>query len=215
MLEKLRQAVWEANVGLVKHGLVTMQSGNASGRDHGTGYVIIKPSGADYETLTPADLVVVDVDGNIVEGTLRPSVDTSHHVYLYRHRPELGGVVHTHSHYATAFAALGRAIPCYLTAIADEFGPEIPCTAFATNEGDAIGEAMVAVMNDSPAILLKHHGVFAFDATPAKALKAAVMVEDVAKTVHLALLLGRPDVIPPEEARKWWDRYHGAYGQDP
>jgi len=140
-------------------------------------------------------------------------VDLSEHLYLYRHCPELGGIVHTHSNYATSFAALGRAIPVYLTAIADEFGAEIPCSHYASNEGDEIGEALVEAMGRGPAVLLRNHGVWTFGPTPASALKAAVMVEDIAKTCHLALLLGTPEILPPEEAEKWWERYHRRYGQ--
>ncbi|MCK5380706.1 MAG: class II aldolase/adducin family protein [Candidatus Latescibacteria bacterium] len=213
LLEALRKEVCRVNWELPKRGLVTMTSGNASGRDRDTGYVVIKPSGMEYDAMQPEDMGIVDSDGNLVEGSWRPSVDLSEHLYLYRHRPELGGIIHTHSNYATSFAALGRGIPVYLTAIADEFGAEIPCSRFASNEGDQIGKALVEAMGRGPAVLLKNHGVWTFGPTPVAALKAAVMVEDVAKTCHLALLLGTPDSLPPEEAAKWWDRYHGRYGQ--
>lgn len=214
VLELLREVVCRVNVELPKQGLVTMTSGNVSGRDRETGYIAIKPSGMSYEAMRPEDMVIADIDGHVVEGTRRPSVDLPEHLYLYRHRPELGGVAHTHSNYATSFAALGRSIPVYLTAIADEFGEEIPCSRFASNEGDEIGEAILEVMGRGPAVLLKSHGVWTFGPTPQAALKAAVMVEDVAKTCHLALLLGTPDGIPPEEVEKWWDRYHHRYGQE-
>ena len=213
LLEALRKEVCRVNRELPKQGLVTMTSGNASGRDPDTGYVVIKPSGMEYDAMQPEDMVIVDAEGKVVEGAWRPSVDLAEHLYLYRYRPELGGIIHTHSNYATSFAALGRAIPVYLTAIADEFGAEIPCSRFASNEGDQIGKALVEAMGRGPAVLLKNHGVWTFGSTPAAALKAAVMVEDVAKTCHLALLLGTPDSLPPEEAEKWWDRYHGCYGQ--
>jgi len=213
MLEELREEVWRANVSLLKSGLVTMHSGNASGRNFESGYVAIKPSGVDYETMKPKDLVIVDRTGNKIEGDLNPSVDTPIHLFLYNNLPDVGGIIHTHSNYATSFAALGMSIPAYLTAIADEFGEFIPCTRFATNHGDEIGKAILEVKNDSPAVLLKNHGVFTFDTSPRKALKAAVMVEDAAKTVHLALLKGKPDILPPEEVKRWWDRYHGVYGQ--
>lgn len=209
----LREEVCRVNRALLASGLVTMHSGNASGRDPDTGFVAIKPSGVDYESMRPEDVVILDQDGRVVEGGLKPSVDTPHHLFLYKHKPEVGGVIHTHSNYATSFAALGMSIPAYLTAIADEFGSEIPCTPFASNEGDDIGRAILSVMNESPAVLLKNHGVFAFGPSPDAALKAAVMVEDVAKTVHLALLKGTPDVLPPEEVAKWWGRYHSTYGQ--
>ena len=213
VLEALRKEVCRVNRELPKRGLVTMTSGNASGRDNDTGWVVIKPSGMDYEAMQPEDMVVVDSDGKIVEGTWRPSVDLSEHLYLYRRRPELGGIIHTHSNYATSFAALGRTIPVYLTAIADEFGAEIPCSPYASNEGDEIGKALVEAMGRGPAVLLRNHGVWTFGPTPVAALKAAVMVEDIAKTCHLALLLGEPEVLPPKEAEKWWERYHRRYGQ--
>ena len=213
ILEALRKEVCRVNRELPKRGLVTMTSGNASGRDNDTGSVVIKPSGMDYEAMRPEDMVVVDPDGKIVEGAWRPSVDLSEHLYLYRHRPELGGIIHTHSNYATSFAALGRTIPVYLTAIADEFGEEIPCSPYASNEGDEIGKALVEAMGRGPAVLLRNHGVWTFGSTPAAALKAAVMVEDIAKTCHLALLLGEPEVLPPKETEKWWERYHRRYGQ--
>lgn len=212
-LEQLRREVWEANLGIYRAGLVTMHSGNASGIDRRRGLVVIKPSGMDYEKLRPVDMAVTDLDGTKVRGKWKPSVDLPHHLYLYKHRPEIGGAVHTHSNYATAFALLGRPIPAYLTAIADEFGDEIPCAPYVDNTGDHIGEAVVRSMGRAPAVLLSNHGAFAFGRTPSAALKTAVMLEDVAKTCHLALLLGKPEALPPEEVRKWYDRYHTTYGQ--
>lgn len=213
-LEQLRKEVWEANLGIYRGGLVTLHSGNASGIDRKRGWVLIKPSGMDYEKLRPADLVVTDLQGRKVKGQWRPSVDLPHHLYIYRHRPEIGGIVHTHSNYATSFALLGRPIPAYLTAIADEFGAEISCVPYTDNQGDHLGEGILKHMGNSPAVLLTHHGVFAFGATPKAALKAAVMLEDVAKTCHLALLLGNPKPLPPKEVRKWYERYHTTYGQE-
>jgi L-ribulose-5-phosphate 4-epimerase len=213
-LDHLREEVCYVNRMLPATGLVTMHSGNASGVDRASGRLVIKPSGMDYDKLTPENLVEVDLErGEVIGSRLRPSVDLPHHLYLYRQLPELGGVIHTHSNYATALAALGRPIPLCLTAIADEFGAEIPCAPYADNEGDHIGQSILRHRNQAPAILLENHGVFAWGATPKAALKAAVMVEDVAKTVHLALQLGQPRAIPPEEAKKWYDRYHHRYGQ--
>ena len=213
-LEQLREEVCYVNKMLPAAGLVTMHSGNASGVDRASGRLVIKPSGMDYDRLTPENLVEVDLQrGEVIDSRLRPSVDLPHHLHLYRHLPELGGVIHTHSNYATALAALGRAIPLCLTAIADEFGAEIPCAPYTDNEGDHIGQSILKHRNQAPAILLQNHGVFAWGATPRAALKAAVMVEDVAKTVHLALQLGQPREIPPQEAKKWYDRYHQRYGQ--
>jgi L-ribulose-5-phosphate 4-epimerase len=211
--EKLRREVWEANLGIFRAGLVTMHAGNASGVDRKQGLVVIKPSGMDYDKLRPADMVITDLKGRKVGGKWNPSVDLPHHLYLYNHCPEIGGVIHTHSNYATSFALLGRPIPVYLTAIADEFGAEVPCAPYTDNQGDHMGESIVKHMNKAPAVLLAQHGVFAFGPTPRAALKTAVMLEDVAKTCHLALLLGKPKPLPPREVRKWYDRYHSTYGQ--
>ena len=191
-----------------------MHSGNASGIDRDRGVVLIKPSGMDYDRMRAQDMVLTDLEGRKLKGKWNPSVDLPDHLYIYKHCPQIGGVIHTHSNYATSFALLGRPLPVYLTAIADEFGEEIPCLPYVDNRADHIGKAIVKYMGrKAPAVLLAHHGVFAFGATPRAALKAAVMVEDVAKTCHLALLLGRPKPLPPREIKKWWDRYHTTYGQ--
>src|SRR5579875_227927 len=213
-LEQLRREVWAANLEIFRAGLVTMHSGNASGIDRKKGRVIIKPSGMDYDKLRPSDLVETDLDGRKLRGKWKPSVDLPHHLYLYRHCPEIGGVIHTHSNYATAFALLGRSIPVYLTAIADEFGAEIPCAPYVDNQGDHIGETILKHMGKAPAILLGNHGAFTWGPTPRAALKAAVMLEDVAKTCYLALVLGKPRPLAPTEVRKWYERYHTTYGQD-
>jgi L-ribulose-5-phosphate 4-epimerase len=214
LLEQLRREVWETNLGIFRAGLVTMHAGNASGVDRQRGLVIIKPSGMDYDKLRPADMVVVDLEGRKVKGKWKPSVDLPHHLYLYQHRPEIGGVIHTHSNYATAFALLGRPLPVYLTAIADEFGVEVPCAPYVDNVGDHIGETILKYMGKAPAILLAQHGVFSWGPTPRAALKSAVMLEDVAKTCFLAFLLGEPKPLPPEEIQKWYNRYHTTYGQE-
>ncbi|WP_026486263.1 L-ribulose-5-phosphate 4-epimerase [Caldanaerobius polysaccharolyticus] len=213
MLEELKERVWKMNLMLPKNNLVTMTSGNVSGRDEKTGYVVIKPSGVLYDEMTPEDMVVVDLEGNVIEGRLKPSVDTATHLYVYRHREDVMGIVHTHSPYATSFAALGRPIPVYLTAIADEFGGPIPVGPYARIGEEEIGKAIVKYIGDSPAILMKNHGVFTIGKSPEAAVKAAVMVEDVAKTVHLALLLGQPDEIPEEEVKRAHERYMTKYGQ--
>jgi L-ribulose-5-phosphate 4-epimerase len=217
-----RQDVWWANAQLPRAGLVTMRSGNASGIDRESGIVLIKPSGVDYDCLRPEDLVPVDLAGAVVPAervpdgistSLRPSVDTPHHVLLYVKDATLGGVIHTHSNHATAWAALGRSLPCALTAMADEFGGEVPCTPYLDNEGEHIADGIIRHRNRAPAILLANHGVFTFDTTVRKAFKAAVMVEDVAKTLWLAAQLGEPRALPVDEIAKWWDRYHSTYGQ--
>ena len=212
-LSALKKAVWEANQGIFRAGLVTMHSGNASGIDRERGVVVIKPSGMDYDKMRPSDMVVTDLKGKPIGSKWRPSVDLPHHLYLYKNRPDIGGVIHTHSNYATSFALLGRPIPAYLTAIADEFGGEIPCIPYIDNQDDNIGQAILKHIGTSPAVLLAHHGVFAIGKTPRDALKAAVMLEDVAHTCHLALLRGEPKPLPPDEVKKWFDRYHSSYGQ--
>jgi L-ribulose-5-phosphate 4-epimerase len=214
MLEKLKERVYKMNMMLPKNNLVTMTSGNVSGRDVETGYVVIKPSGIPYEEMQPEDMVVVDLNGNIIEGKWKPSVDTATHLYIYRHRSDVNGIVHTHSPYATSFAALGKSIPVYLTAIADEFGGPIPVGPYAKIGGEEIGEAVIKYIGRSPAILMKNHGVFTIGKTPEEAVKAAVMLEDVAKTVHLALLLGEPEEIPEEEVKRAHERYMTKYGQN-
>ncbi|MBN2005577.1 MAG: L-ribulose-5-phosphate 4-epimerase [Anaerolineae bacterium] len=211
-LKDLRERVWRANLELPKNRLVTWTSGNVSGRDPETGLVVIKPSGVKFEDLTPENMVIVDLEGNIVEGDLGASSDTAAHNSVYRQRPDVFGIVHTHSNYATAFAAAGKPIPVYLTAIADEFGGPVPCGAYARIGGKAIGEEIVRSIGHSPAILMKNHGVFTIGKSPEAALKAAIMVEDVAKTVWLALQIGQPDELPEEEVAANFDRYQHRYG---
>jgi L-ribulose-5-phosphate 4-epimerase len=210
----LLEEICTANKTLRREGLVTSTSGNVSGRDPATNRVAIKPSGVDYDQLTPEMLVITDLDGRGVSNNGKPSVDLSHHLFLYRNLPEVCSVIHTHSNFATAFAALERPIPCCLTAIADEFGCEIPCTPYIDNQGDNIGRAILKYRNPrAPAILLGHHGVFTFAESVSKAVKAAVMVEDVARTVFYALQMGQPQALPPHEVEKWFSRYHTTYGQ--
>lgn len=217
MLESLKEEVCRLNLALPAYNLVVWTSGNVSARDPETGYVVIKPSGVKFEDLKPDQMVVVDLDGNIIEGDLKASSDTASHLYIYRHIPEVNGVVHTHSNYATAFAAVGKPIPPVLTAIADEFGGPIPCGGFALIGGDEIGKVVVESIGNSPACLLKNHGVFTVGPSGEKALKAAVMVEDVAKTVWIALQLGTqlgsPDEITAEDIARLHDRYTNVYGQ--
>lgn len=213
LLPELRLLVCELNKKLPKEGLVTMTSGNVSGRDPESGYVVIKPSGVSFEALTPEKMSVVDLPGNVIESELAPSVDTPTHLVIYREMGHINGVVHTHSNYATSFAALGEPIPAVLTAIADEFGGPIPCGPYCQIGEEQIGEAVVAHIGDSPAILLQNHGVFTVGPTPQAAVKAAVMVEDVAKTVHLAMLRGMPVPIPDDEILRGFKRYQDKYGQ--
>lgn len=213
-LDALRVEICRVNQALPRLGLVVMHSGNASGYDPQTGRLVIKPSGMDYDKITPQNLVEVDVaTGAVIGSALRPSVDLPHHLFLYRNLPEVRSIIHTHSNYATAFAACQKSIPVCLTAIADEFGSEIPCTPYVGNEGDQIGRAILKHRSNAPAILLGNHGVFAWGQTPEAALKAAAMVEDVARTVSLAMGVGEVVSLPLEEIRKWNDRYTNRYGQ--
>jgi L-ribulose-5-phosphate 4-epimerase len=213
LLEELRGEICRLHAELPRNNLVAWTSGNVSGRDPKSGLVVIKPSGIRYKNLTPENMVVVDLNGKIVEGKHKPSSDTFAHVYVYRHRPDVNGVVHTHSTFATAWAAAGRPIPPVLTAICDEFGGPIPVGAYAKIGGDEIGQELVRSIGSSPAILMKNHGVFTIGRTPEAAVKAAVMVEDVARTVFYALQLGQPDEIPAEEVARAHRRYLEEYGQ--
>jgi L-ribulose-5-phosphate 4-epimerase len=213
MLEKLKEELVHLHLELPRHNLVAWTSGNVSARDPETGLVVIKPSGIRYEDLTPESMVVVDLDGKLVEGQYKPSSDTFAHAYVYRHRPDVNGVVHTHSTFATAWAAAGRPIPPVLTAICDEFGGPIPVGAYAKIGGDEIGQEIIRSIGSSPAILMKNHGVFTVGKTPEAAVKAAVMVEDVARTVFYAMQLGQPDEIPAEEVARAHRRYLEEYGQ--
>jgi L-ribulose-5-phosphate 4-epimerase len=213
MLETIKTEVCRLNCELPENNLVVWTGGNVSVRDPETGYVVIKPSGVKFEDLTPENMVVVDPDGEKVEGDLNASSDTASHLYIYRHMPEVNGVVHTHSNYATAFAALGKPIPAVLTGIGDEFGGPIPCAGFALIGGEEIGKIVVDSIGASPACLLKNHGVFTIGPTGDKALKAAVMVEDSAKTVWIALQMGVPDEISEGDLEKLHYRYTNIYGQ--
>jgi len=213
VLQELKERVYRLHLELPKYRLVAWTGGNVSARDPDSGLVVIKPSGILYEELGPEHHVVVTLDGDPIEGDLKPSSDTASHLYVYRHRPDVNGVVHTHSPYATAFAAVGRSIPVCLTAIADEFGGPIPCAGFALIGGEEIGEQVVKHIGSSPAVLLKQHGVFTIGSSVEAAVKAAVMVEDIARTVWLAMQIGQPEEIPPDLVARLHDRYTNVYGQ--
>jgi L-ribulose-5-phosphate 4-epimerase len=213
LLDQLRQEICRLHAELPHNNLVAWTSGNVSGRDPESGLVVIKPSGIPYDRLTPENMVVVDLDGKVVEGSFKPSSDTFAHAYVYRHRADVNGVVHTHSTFATAWAAAGKPIPPVLTAICDEFGGPIPVGAYAKIGGDEIGREILRSIGTSPAILMKNHGVFTLGKTPEAAVKAAVMVEDVARTVYYAFQLGTPDVIPADEVARAHQRYLEEYGQ--
>lgn len=213
MYEVIRELAWKLNLELSKNNLVAWTAGNVSVREPETDHVAIKPSGIRYDNLRPEQIVIMNLDGNILDGYLKPSSDTASHLYIYRNRSDINGIVHTHSNYATAFAALGQAIPVYLTAQADEFGGPIPCAPFARIGGEEIGQAVVEYIGTSPSILLGNHGVFAIGSTGEAAVKAAVMVEDIARTSWLALQLGHPNLIPSDEIIALHNRYIHKYGQ--
>ena len=213
MLEEFKKIVYECNLELPKNGLVQWTSGNVSGRDKQTGYVVIKPSGLSYEKMTTEDMVVVDLDGNVIEGKLAPSSDTASHLYVYKHREDVNGMVHTHSNYATAFAAVGKPVPACLTNIAENFGAGIPLGEYALIGGEAIGAEIVRSIGDSSAILMKNHGVFTIGPSPVSALKSAIVAEDVAKTYWLALQVGEPTILGAEEVAEHHKWYKNSYGQ--
>src|ERR1035437_9790054 len=211
----LRLQVHALHQELPRHNLVVWTMGNVSARDPETGLIVIKPSGIRDEQLMPENMVVVDLEGRQVEGDLKPSSDTASHCFIYRQKPEVNGIVHTHSRYATAFAALGRPIPCFLTGMADEFGGEIPCGGFRLIGGEEIGEEGVRCLEGapSPAVILRNHGVFTVGTSAEAAVKAAVMAEDSAITSWLALQIGTPIPISQEHLDSLHHRYTHVYGQ--
>jgi L-ribulose-5-phosphate 4-epimerase len=214
---QLRREVCELHDELVKNSLVAWTSGNISARVPGQDLIVIKPSGVGYDALTPETMVVVDMQGKVVEGEFTPSSDTATHAHIYRSLERVGGIVHTHSPYATAWAAHGRAIPCTLTAIADEFGGDIPVGPFARIGGEEIGAGIVATLagSRSPAVLMQSHGVFSIGFDARDAVKAAVMCEDAARTALLASTLGEPPRLPQADIDALYDRYQNVYGQRP
>ncbi|MET1075422.1 MAG: L-ribulose-5-phosphate 4-epimerase [Umezawaea sp.] len=211
----LRETVAALHGELTRYGLVMWTAGNVSARVPGEDLMVIKPSGVAYDRLTADSIVLTDLHGELVEGDLSPSSDTAAHGYVYRHMPEVGGVVHTHSAYATAWAARGEPIPCVLTMMADEFGGEIPVGPFALIGDDSIGRGIVETLRDSrsPAVLMRNHGPFTIGSDARAAVKAAVMVEDVARTVHIAHQLGTPTGIGQDDIDSLYVRYRTVYGQ--
>ena len=212
----LRRTVADLHAELNRNGLVIWTAGNVSARVPGCELMVIKPSGVSYDELTPEAMVVTDLDGVLVDGDHTPSSDTAAHAYVYRHMPEVGGVVHTHSTYATAWAARGEAIPCVLTMIADEFGGEIPVGPFALIGDDSIGRGIVETLRGSRsrAVLMAGHGPFTIGRDARDAVKAAVMLEDVARTVHIARQLGTPTRLTPTDVTSLYERYQNVYGQE-
>jgi len=214
-IASLRETVAALHAQLTRYGLVVWTAGNVSGRVPGEDLMVIKPSGVSYDELTADTMIVCDLNGDVVEGDLSPSSDTAAHAYVYRAMPEVGGVVHTHSTYGCAWAARGEPIPCVLTAMADEFGGEIPVGPFALIGNDDIGKGIVATLSGhrSPAVLMRNHGVFTIGKDPRAAVKAAVMCEDVARSVHIARQLGDPLPIDPADIDALYARYQNVYGQ--
>jgi L-ribulose-5-phosphate 4-epimerase len=212
-----REQVCGLHAALAGGGLVAWTSGNVSARVPAAGgdLMVIKPSGVAYADLTPESMVVCDLGGTPVDGEYQASSDTAAHAYVYRHMPGVGGMVHTHSPYATAWAARGEPIPCVLTAMANEFGGEIPVGPFALIGGDHIGRGIVATLTGhrSPAVLMRSHGVFTIGPTAQDAVKAAVMCEDVARTVHLARAYGEPQPLAPDQVDVLHKRHQEEYGQ--
>ena len=223
-IARIREEVCALHAELTRYELVVWTAGNVSARVPGKDLMVIKPSGVSYADLTPGQMVVTDLYGVPVAGNddgewgnpaLSPSSDTAAHAYVYRHMPHVGGVVHTHSPYATAWAARGEPIPCSITAMADEFGGDIPIGPFALIGSDAIGRGIVETLtgHPSPAVLMLQHGPFTIGATAKAAVKAAVMCEDVARTMHYARQLGSVDRLPDQAVASLHDRYQNVYGQ--
>jgi len=215
LVAELREIVSDLHAELPRNGLVAWTSGNVSARVPGADLMVIKPSGVGYDDLTPESMVVCGLDGNPVGDGYTPSSDTATHAYIYRQMPEVGGIVHTHSTYATAWAAIGEPIPCVITAMADEFGGEIPIGPFALIGSDEIGRGVVATLagHRSPAVLMRSHGVFTIGPAVRDAVKAAIMCEDVARTVHAARLLGPLQPLPQDQVDALHKRYKEHYGQ--
>jgi L-ribulose-5-phosphate 4-epimerase len=215
VVAKLRREVCDLHAELPRNELVVWTAGNVSARVPGADLLVIKPSGVSYDELTPELMVVTDLDGNLVDGDRAPSSDTAAHAYVYKHMPDVHGVVHTHSTYATAWASRAEPIPCVLTMMADEFGGEIPIGPFALIGDDSIGQGIVETLSGhrSKAVLMQNHGPFTIGASAKAAVKAAVLCEEVARTVHIARQLGEPLPISQSDIDSLFDRYQNAYGQ--
>ena len=215
VIGRLRREVCALHAELPRNDLVVWTAGNVSARVPGRELLVIKPSGVSYDELTPESMVVTDFEGRLVEGDHAPSSDTAAHAYVYKHLPEVNGQVHTHSTYATAWAARGEPIPCVLTMMGDEFGGEIPVGPFALIGDDSIGRGIVETLqrHRSTAVLMQNHGVFTIGRSAKAAVKSAVLCEEVARTVHISRQLGSPIPIPQSDIDSLFERYQNAYGQ--
>ncbi|MCX2714148.1 L-ribulose-5-phosphate 4-epimerase [Mycolicibacterium sp. J2] len=214
-ITELRRQVCDLHAELTRYQLVIWTAGNISARVPDSDLMVIKPSGVSYDSMTPEQMVVCDLNGELVDGEFSPSSDTAAHAYVYRHMPEVGGVVHTHSTYATAWAACGEPIPCILTMIADEFGGQIPVGPFAPIGDDSIGRGIVETLRGSrsAAVLMRNHGPFTVGPDARSAVKAAVMLEDVARTAFISRQLGAPSELPADAVTSLYERYQNIYGQ--
>jgi L-ribulose-5-phosphate 4-epimerase len=214
MLEALKEEVCAQNHELPANGLVVGSGGNVSGRDPETGLIVIKPSGVKFAKLTPDTMVVVDIDGNVIEGATKPSVDTGVHLYIYKHRDDVRGVAHTHSPYASSFAARGERIPAVLTPITHMLGRDVPCSRYATPGEVDTGSAIIEAADGGYAALVKAHGVFTMGKSATEATSIAMYLEEAAMTTHLAMLRGPVEELPQEEIDRCFAWFLKNYGQD-
>lgn len=213
LLEKLRKEVLEASLNLLKYNLVTLTGGNVSGRDTETGYIAITPSGMDYEKLSPEDIVIIDIEGNVIDGKWKPSVDTNDHLYIYKHKSDVNSIIHTHSTYASCFAMLNTEIPCATTTLANEVGGAVPVAKYSPVASGEIGPSVVEAIGDMRGCLLANHGVITVGPSVRHALVAAVMLEDGAKSYLLAKSIGEPVLLPESEIQKAREVFFNIYGQ--
>ncbi|MCY4068781.1 MAG: class II aldolase/adducin family protein [Acidimicrobiaceae bacterium] len=214
MLEALREEVCAMNLELPANKLVVATGGNVSGRDPDSGCVVIKPSGVSFEALDPSSMVAVDPSGRVLEGALKPSVDLGIHLHIYEHRPDVFGIAHTHSPYATSFAARGEDLPAALTPLTHLIGGGVPCTRWATPAAEDTGAAIMEAVGDSGlAALADRHGVFTMGRSAGEALKVALHVEEAALTIRMAQLSGPVTALPDEEIQRCFAWYRESYGQ--
>ncbi|MGX9758725.1 class II aldolase/adducin family protein [Clostridioides difficile] len=214
LLENLRKEVLQASLDLLNYNLVTLTGGNVSGRDEETGYVAITPSGMDYRNLTPSDIVIIDIDGNTVDGKWKASVDSPDHLYIYKYRVDINSIIHTHSTYSSCFAILNESIECASTTLANEVGGAVPVAKFSPPTSNQMGKCVIDVIGDKRACLLANHGVIAVGPSVKHALTAAVMLEDAAKVYYLAKSVGTPVLLPDEEVQRARNVFLNVYGQD-